>query len=247
MSSPSKFYFHTSHEQISNILNIMAHDLRGYLVFISANLKLLSRGYYGNMDEGVRDRLEELFKRVTGLTHIYEEWMSRAFSVNDDLEMERESLDLKRDIIDPVLEEFSTEIKDRGIKIDNRLDPITKNQIPIKANKIWLKAVFRNLIKSAIKYGDPGCTIAFRFEDHGTSCQVNVYNSGKPIPEGRRDKLFTKFGGIGIHISAGSHGMGLGLYLIKKTIRKPGGDIRYEAQEHGSNFVLTIPVAISTT
>jgi signal transduction histidine kinase len=36
--------------------------------------------------------------------------------------------------------------------------------------------------------------------------------------------------------------MGIGLYLIKRIIQKLGGNIWYEAKEHGSNFVLTLPI-----
>jgi signal transduction histidine kinase len=38
-----------------------------------------------------------------------------------------------------------------------------------------------------------------------------------------------------------SDGLGLGLYLTREIIRKHGGDIWYEAKEHGSNFVFTLP------
>jgi signal transduction histidine kinase len=36
-------------------------------------------------------------------------------------------------------------------------------------------------------------------------------------------------------------GTGLGLYLVKKVIKKLGGEIWYEAKEYGSNFVFTLP------
>jgi two-component system sensor kinase len=115
--------------------------------------------------------------------------------------------------------------------------------IPIRTNRIWLKMVFRNLLKNAVKYGDKEGMIALGFEDQGSSYRLNVYNSGKPIPEEYREKLFTKFmgngnGGNGKEIAGGT---GLGLYLIKKVIEKLGGEIRYEAKENGSNFIFTLP------
>jgi signal transduction histidine kinase len=38
--------------------------------------------------------------------------------------------------------------------------------------------------------------------------------------------------------------MGFGLYLIRKIIQKLGGKIWYEAKDHGSNFVLTLPIGV---
>lgn len=232
----------TMNEQLLNILKIISHDLRGSLISILATLKLLNRGYYGKTDENVKIKLEELFGKMKGLIGMTEEYLGRAFSVNEDLEIERETLDLRQDIIKPILEELSTEIKDRRIQIDNRLDSISKGLISLKGSKVWLKAVFRNLLKNAINYGDTGGIIAFGFEENGSMYQVNIYNSGKPISEERRDKLFLKFAHNGNNNNGRSNGMGLGLYFAKMIMRKHGGDIWYEAKEHGSNFVMIFPI-----
>jgi signal transduction histidine kinase len=135
------------------------------------------------------------------------------------------------------------DLKKFNIRIDNRLGSIPAGAIRVNASRVWLKAVFRNLFGNAIKYGGTGCTIAFGFEDHEAFYKLNVYNSGRPIPEESRGKLFTKFGRI--NESPGGpgaiDGAGMGLYLIKEIIRKHGGDIWYEAHPNGSDFIFTIP------
>ena len=83
--------------------------------------------------------------------------------------------------------------------------------------------------------------ISFGFENHANHYKLNVYNSGEPIPEEYRSKLFTKFTRIIKGNNGNSHGAGLGLYLVKEIIQKHGGDIWYEAKENGSNFVFTLP------
>jgi signal transduction histidine kinase len=230
-------------EKVLNMVKIMSHDIRGSLVSMSATLKLLSSGYYGRMDEGVANNLKDLLSKTVNLIGITEEYLGRTFSVNDDLETVGETVDLRQDIINPVLEELSAEIKDRHILIDNCLSAISANLIPIKGGKIWLKIVFRNLLKNAIKYGDKGGTITIGFKNHGSYCRLNVFNSGEPIPEEYRDKLFTKFMRFGNNSNGDGmlDGMGLGLYLIKTVVQKHGGDIWYEAKENGSNFVFTLP------
>ena len=230
-------------EKVLNMVKIMSHDIRGSLVSMSATLKLLSRGYYGKMDERVANNLKDLLSKTVNLIGITEEYLGRTFSVNDDLETVGETVDLRQDIINPVLEELSAEIKDRHILIDNCLSAISANLIPIKGGKIWLKIVFRNLLKNAIKYGDKGGTITIGFKNHGSYCRLNVFNSGEPIPEEYRDKLFTKFMRFGNNSNGDGmlDGMGLGLYLIKTVVQKHGGDIWYEAKENGSNFVFTLP------
>ena len=227
--------------KILNMLKMMSHDLRGSLVSVSATLKLLSRGYYGKMDEGVKDSLKEMLSKTIRSIGMTEEYMSRSYSVNADLEAGDEALDLTQDIINPVLEELSSELKEHTIRIDHCFDPISTKRTLIKGSRIWLKAVFRNLLTNAIKYGERGGTIAIGFQDHGSFYKLNVYNSGKPIPEEYRNKLFTKFMSFGNNGNGGTGGMGLGLYLVNEIIQNQGGDIWYEAEEDGSNFVFTLP------
>src|SRR4030043_940780 len=182
----------TLNTKMLNMGRAMSHDVRGSLLSISATLKLLSRGYYGKMDEAVVHRVKELFSKTSGLIGITEEYLGRSFSVNDDLDAEVESLDLMKDILIPVLKELSPELKGHHLLIDHRLHAMSNKLIPINKNRIWLKMVFRNLLKNAIRYGDKEGMIALGFEDQGSSYQLNVCNSGKPIPEEYREKLFKK-------------------------------------------------------
>lgn len=225
---------------IIQLLVVLSHDIRGPLVAVAATLKLLLRGVYGNMDESVRNTVLDLQTRAIRLVGIVEDYLGKAHSLEGSLKIEREVLDLRQDVIDPVLDELAGEIHQREITIDNRLGAIPAGSIPIHVNKIWLKTVFRNLFTNAIKYGGKGCRIAFGFEDHGTHYRLNVYNSGTPVPPEYRDKLFTQFFRAEAAGKGQSEGVGLGLYLIREIILQHGGDIWYEAKHDGSDFVFTI-------
>ncbi len=225
-------------DHILNMLMIMSHDVRGPLVSITAGLKLLARGSFGAMDESVTRTLKGLVSQAVRLHGIVEDCLARASVVEGFHETQRESLDLKEEIIDPVLEELADEIQAAGITIDSRLGSIPARAVSLHASRRWLKSVYRNLLKNAVQYGGKGCTIAFGHEDQGDRYRLNVYNTGEPVAEEHRAKLFTKFGCVG----AGkvSQGVGLGLYLVREIIRRHGGDIWYEAGQTGSNFVFTI-------
>jgi len=229
-------------EEVSNVLKIFSHDLRGSLVSISATLKLLNRGYYGKMDGEAENKCRELMESVTRLIGMCEESLNKVLGAKDRFCFDRELLDLRGDIVHPVLEELSPEIKAHQISIDNRIEKVQTPQIPISGNRIWLKTVFRNLIKNAIQYGDIGGTIAFGLDILGSSYRLNIFNSGKPIPEQWRHSLFTSISPGGRNKLPGIHGMGVGLFLIKRILQRLGGNIWYEAKEHGSNFVFTLPI-----
>lgn len=228
-------------DQVLNMLMVVSHDLRSPLVSIQATLKLLLRGIYGKMDESAKNTVIDLYHRADKLLGVAEDCLAGASAVAGDIEFEKKVLDLREDIIDPVLEELSGEIEEQAITIDNRLGTIPAHSILVNANKVWLKIVYRNLFRNAIKYGGTGALMAFGCEDYGSYYKLNVYNSGKPIPEDSREMLFTKFHRIGDSGKVAFEGMGLGLYLTRKIIRKHGGDVWYEAKKDGSNFVFTLP------
>jgi len=237
----SEAHIRALNEQILNMLMVVSHDVRSPLVSIEATLKLLVRGVYGELHEGAKNTVTDLYERVNRLRGTAEECLGKASVVTGDIDFEREVLDLREDIIDPVLDELSQEIENQGIVIDNRLGSIPASKIPIKADKVWLRVVFRNLFRNAIKHGGKQCTMAFGFENCGANYKLNVYNSGEPIPADFQEKLFSKFFRVEKEAKKAGQGMGLGLHLVREIIQKHGGDIWYEAKEYGSNFVFTLP------
>jgi PAS domain S-box-containing protein len=227
-------------EHILNMVMVLSHDIRGPLVAIASILKLMLRGVYGKLDQSPANTVQDLLSRCARLLGTAEDYLGKASIVVGTMEMKREVLDLRQDIIDAVLDELADDITMREIVIDNRLGAIPAGSIPIRANKTWLKAVYRNLFTNAVKYGGKGCTISFGFEQHESHYRLNVYNSGRPVAEGDREKIFDRFGRIEPLEGPTPEGVGLGLYLCREIILEHGGEIWYEARTDGSNFVFTI-------
>ena len=227
-------------EHILNMVMVLSHDIRGPLVAIASILKLMLRGVYGKLDQNPANTVQDLLSRCARLLGTAEDYLGKASIVGGSLEMEREVLDLRQDIIDAVLNELADDIIRSEIVIDNRLGAIPAGSIPIRANKTWLKAVYRNLFTNAVKFGGKGCTISFGFEKHESHYRLNVYNSGRPIAEGDREKLFGRFERIEPLGGPTPDGVGLGLSLCREIILEHGGEIWYEARPDGSNFVFTI-------
>jgi len=228
-------------EQVLNKLAIMFHDIRSSMVSTSAALKLLIRGAHGDMDEGVAKKIREIDSRVKKLVGISEEFMAQVLSGNSDITLGPELLDLKQEIVDPVLDELSEEIQDHRIIIDNRLTARDAATIPIRGSKLYLKSVFRNLLSNGIKHGGDGCTIIIDLEEKGSNCRLRVSNSSSFLSEGNRSLLFPHSRRPGKGDKTRGQGLGLGLRLVKDIIKEHGGDLWYEAQNSGSDFVITLP------
>jgi signal transduction histidine kinase len=222
-------------------LLMMFHDLRGSMVSSAASLKLLARGRFGKMDVGAQAKLREVSDNLNKLILLTEEFMNQAYAGVGDDDLGKEMLDLRHDVINPVLEELATELRNHQITLDNRLNLHSAEVIPVKGSNLWLKSVFRNLLNNGIRHGGDGCTIVLDWQKQGTDCRLNVYNTGEPVPEEYRTMLFSNNAAKMRRAKGDGGGMGLGLYLSQDIIAKHGGNLRYEARPNGSNFVVTLP------
>jgi K+-sensing histidine kinase KdpD len=229
-------------EQSVDLLKILSHDLRGSIVSMSAVLHLLNRGCHEKVDDLVERRLPELIDKMGNLSSMLEESLQMVLALEEGNGHEHTVLDFKRDIVDPVLSEFASDIKDRHLTIENQLNRVASFLVPAKINKIILKMIFRNLVSNAVKYTGSGGMVEISVKHGSPFCLLRIYNSGRPVAEGLRQTLFSKPLPQTDRRENNPDGMGLGLHLAKRIMQKQGGEIWYEPEEQGACFVMAIPV-----
>jgi two-component system sensor histidine kinase/response regulator len=237
---PLKLDLPTGCDKTGSQTMLMLHDLRGAMVSTAAALKLMARNSYGDLTPAVRTRLGEVSSRVDNLINLTDEFLAKAMASHWPAERTPDLLDLRTDIVEPVLAELAPDLRDHRITLENRLPERREGKIPVRGSKPWLKSVFRNLINNGIKYGGNGCTIVVDFETQGTSCRLNVYNTGKKVPEAFRSMLFSHGPEMRCSRKRRSN-LGLGLCLSRDILQNHGGDIWYEPRTEGSNFVVSLP------
>jgi signal transduction histidine kinase len=229
-------------EELYSMMKILSHDIRSPLVSMGAALTLVNKGSYGSLDKGVSSELDRLIGIVTHTTGILEDFMARASSLDGTLDISGEILNIREDIAYPVIMELKKRIQEKGIILFNHgYSSGDEGDTLTTGNRFLLKAVFRNLFNNAIKYGGKGCKISYSINKHGSFHRITFFNSGEPVPEKDRHKLFEKFRSINRVPNKMNDSMGLGLYLVKDIIQRHGGRIWYEACEKGSKFIFTLP------
>ena len=219
---------------ILQMLSIATHDMRSPIISAALTIKLLARGRFGEVSESVKQTLSDILNRMIKLEKTVEDYLTKSSLMNSSEIARKETLDLREDIIDPVLGEFSEEIERGKIQIDNRLGGIPGDKIFVSANKNWLSIVYRNLLSNAIGYTPEGGTIAYGFEDEGNTYRLNVFNNGPPIPAEKRETIFEMF--------ESEVNSGIGLPVVRDLVRRHGGDMWCEESPGGHpNFVFTLP------
>jgi signal transduction histidine kinase len=239
--SPPEERLNPVNRQALNRLGIMFHDIRGSMVAITAGLKLLMRRSKGSLGEDSDKLLEVTFNKAKTLISMTEDFFNSYFSSGAYAEIEPEYLDIRMDIVDPILDELGDEILKNQITVINRLDFLPAHLGSVQGDRVALKTAFRNLFSNAVKHGGKGGTIRIDMEQQDSGWRLQISNDGPSIPKKRRATLFSK-PTLSAHKNNGKEkGLGLGLYLSREIIKSCGGDILYQPGQDGSNFILTFP------
>lgn len=101
-----------------------------------------------------------------------------------------------------------------------------------------LRRVLHNLVGNAARYCSPDGLIrlsARRWDPMAhASLEVCVFNSGPPVDEALRDRLFTR------HARSGGK-RGVGLYFCRLACEAHGGTITYRPEQDGTTFCVRLP------
>jgi two-component system phosphate regulon sensor histidine kinase PhoR len=102
--------------------------------------------------------------------------------------------------------------------------------------------IVSNLLDNAIKYTDPGGSIALRIGGDDRSVRIDVADTGLGIPERDLGRIFERFYRVDQARSRSQGGTGLGLAIVKHLVQSLGGEIEVQSQlGRGSTFSVTLP------
>ena len=107
-------------------------------------------------------------------------------------------------------------------------------ELEIEADRDALERIFGNLIRNAVKYGEPPVVLSVQPRDR--FFRMTVEDGGEGVPPELVPRLFDRFerGSVG-------HGSGLGLSIARAYARAHGGDLFYDASSDGARFDLILP------
>jgi len=113
----------------------------------------------------------------------------------------------------------------------------------IKANPVWVKQMFINLVENGIKYTPKGGQVSLNIQDNDHGIKIIVEDNGIGIAEEHLDRLFERFYRVDKARSKKEGGTGLGLAIVKHIVLAMKGDIRVVSQvDQGTSFFIDIPL-----
>ena len=113
--------------------------------------------------------------------------------------------------------------------------------------------ILTNLLSNALKYADAGTPIevvveAVGNDDGGDDVVTSVVDHGPGIPRSDQERIFDKFTRLGDHLTRPQQGVGLGLYIARRSAEKLDGKLWVETTPGGgSTFSFSLPMTARRT
>jgi len=208
-----------------------SHDLRAPL---SSVLGLISIAEKTQDPEEVRHCLTMMKERIHHLEEFIREIID--YSRNSRVEVKRTPTNLYQ-LINDVVENLRHAQGSENIFVKYDIP----KDLDLKTDGSRLKVVLNNLIGNSIKYSDQekeNQFISVKTSQEQDQVKIFIEDNGVGISQEHHLKIFDMF----YRASEKSQGSGLGLYIVRETVQKLGGDISFESiPGKGTTFEIVIP------
>ena len=219
-----------------DLVAFLAHDLKTPLTSVVGYLTLLhddpgldpaQRAKFTGIALDKALRLEELLGEFFDITKM-------------DLDSEAgEKVPIQLSML---LEQLSDEFYPLFAEKNLTCAPDIQPHLVVRGDPDKLARVFDNVLRNAVSYSIPGCTVDVWAKAVGSRAEITIQDEGLEIPEGELANIFEKFYRLDAARSSRTGGAGLGLAIAKEIVELHGGSIRCESNGKLTSFIISLPL-----
>jgi signal transduction histidine kinase len=224
----------------SDFVSAVSHDLRTPLNVIIGYSRLLLDDALGPTNPDQKEALAGIDTHAIELLELIDATLAAARLATGDLPLNVEKVSLPE-----FVREIAVEVRPLWEGSPVRLQFDAPATLPIiDTDRVKLKIILKNLIGNAIKFTPQGSvTVAVCYVRGGVSFDVS--DTGIGISEEAKEAIFEQFRQADNSISDRYGGVGLGLYITKRTLDLMSGTINVESKPgQGSTFRVWVPASI---
>jgi PAS domain S-box-containing protein len=222
-----------ANEELTQFAYRTSHDLKAPLTTIKSLARFMKEDLENKDYPEVDKNIDQVIRHSTRLENLVQDILSLAKA--DLKESTKENIKLKPFLVE--MKERNKEIlKLSEVEFQIDLD----DEASLYTERIRLNQILVNLVLNAIKYSSPNreekyVKISLKNEIHDI---LVIEDNGIGIPtEKHKDlfKMFTRF-----HPDH-AEGSGLGMSIVKKSLDRIGGTVKFVSSDRGTTFELSIP------
>jgi light-regulated signal transduction histidine kinase (bacteriophytochrome) len=224
-----------SNQDLQRFAYSISHDLQEPLRMVTSFLDLLQKRYQEKLDSAAQDYIHFAVDGAERMKAMIQGLLSYSRVETQDTSLSKVS---SEEVLQQALDHFRLQIGETNAVVTH------KNLPEVHADENQLLSVFQNLIGNALKYhGEAPPVIHVTAEkDQKHHCwRFSVQDHGIGIPEKDHDRVFEIFSRL--HTREEYQGIGMGLAITRRIIRRHGGEIWIDSpDQEGTTVRFTIPI-----
>lgn len=229
-------------EKKSDVLRVAAHQLRSPVSAIKSLLDVVVHGYAQDNEERLR-LLMRAHDRTDGMLVMINELLvlARLKDMGHIREEPGERVDVCSALgdLDAL---YGPRAREKGVRLELSAPP---EACVITAGGADIREALNNLVDNAINYTPSGGSVGCAAAMDGDDLVITVSDTGIGIEPPEIENIFKEFYRAPNAKAADSHGTGLGLPIVKRSIEKWNGTISVSSRPgEGTTFTLRFPLAL---
>lgn len=220
--------------RLTDFSSDLAHELRTPVNNLLTGTQV-ALGRARTVDE-YRDVLASNLEEYERLGRMISDMLFLAQADNGLVIPRRESVDINRQVAD-LIEFFD------ALTAEKELDVQCSGNATVAGDTLMLRRALANLLANAIRHAPEQGEVAVRISHDGDDAVIEIENSGPPIPEEHRTRIFDRFYRADPARHREGEGAGLGLAITRAIVRAHGGDISVHCGQASVCFVMRLPAA----
>ena len=221
----------------SAFLSRMSHELRTPLNAVLGFSQLLREGAKEKLDERECRQLDLIFLAGAQLRALVDDVLDVSGIESGQLSLTLRDFDLVG-LLDGVVRMSETAAREGNIVL---LSSMTVGEsLTLRTDPVRLRQVVLNLVSNAIKYNQPGGSVAVGFKAMHGKVRITVRDTGMGMTEAQLGGLFQPFNRLGRETSEIA-GSGIGMALVRQLVELLGGSISVQS-ESGVGTVVEVDI-----
>ncbi|MBN2584932.1 MAG: HAMP domain-containing protein [Planctomycetes bacterium] len=221
----------------------VSHELKTPITSIQGFVETLREGAIADRENADRflgiiarqaDRLSAIIDDLLSLSRLQQE--------GEKGEVEVGAVDF-RDVIQAAVTLCQAKAAERQITVTVECP----SPLRARVNSQLIEQALSNLLDNAVKYSEPGQSVAVRAAPSGDDLIIDVVDHGCGIPHEHQGRIFERFYRVDKARSRSLGGTGLGLAIVKHIAQAHGGRVSLVSTPgQGSTFTIHLPGACAT-
>jgi len=200
-----------------------SHELKTPLAILQGEIETALQHAADGSDD--QRRWSELLGEIQRLKSIVQKLLLLSQADTGELKLDRTEVVLS-EVVENHVEDLG--ILAEGLEVESEIQP----GIVAPVDQTLIQQVIQNLLSNAVKYNREGGRVRVELKQaEGSRPVLSVGNTGDPIPESSRDRVFDRFFRADASRSRVVEGTGLGLSLSLEIVKAHGGELKLAYSE----------------